>query len=90
MALLSVFKQREVVDAVLKPADEYHSSGLVIDKSALTVARLRKTALIELAEEMGEELSGVRGDATSVIPTWVDSVRQVASKLTKPGGRQVS
>lgn len=63
VALLSVFKQREVVDAVLTPAKKHSSNGLVLDRRALTVAQLRETALISLAEEMGEELSGVRGDA---------------------------
>jgi hypothetical protein len=63
VALLSVFKLPGVVDAVLKPADEHVDKALVIQKSALTVARLRETALITLADQMGEELTGVRGNA---------------------------
>ena len=45
VALLSVFKQREVVDAVLKPADEHTGENLVIGKEALTARQLRETAL---------------------------------------------
>lgn len=63
VALLSVFKQREVVDAALQPEDQHIGEGLVIEKAALTVATLRKTALLKLAEQMGQELSGIRGDA---------------------------
>ena len=58
VALLSVFKLPGVVDAVLTPAAEHIGEGLVIRKGALTVARLRETALIELAEQMRSELSG--------------------------------
>jgi hypothetical protein len=63
VALLSVFKLREVVDALLKPVGDNFGEGLVLNKSALTVGKLRESALIKLAEEMGEELSGLRGDA---------------------------
>ena len=63
VALLSVFKQREVVDTVLTPAKKDIADGRVIKKSGLTVPVLRETALLMLAEQMGGELSGVRGDA---------------------------
>lgn len=83
VALLSVFKLREIVDTVLKPAEEHVSEGLVIHKNALTVARLRKTALITLAEQMGEELSGVRGDALRKSANLSRSDRHI-KRLTEP------
>lgn len=63
VALLSVIRLPEVVDAVLQPEDGHGGTSLVIDKSVLSVSRLRETALIKLAEQMGEELTGIRGDA---------------------------
>ena len=63
VALLSVFKLRSVVDAVFESSKKQAGKGLVIDKRSLTVRQLRESVLLKLAEEMGEELSGLRGDA---------------------------
>ena len=83
VALLSVFQLPEVVDAALKPAKEHVSERLVIDKSALTVPRLRETALMTLAEQMGEELSGVRGDALRKSAKLSRSDKHI-KRLTEP------
>jgi hypothetical protein len=57
VALLSVFALPEVVGAVLdgKPTDR------LIDQKILSKERLLKSVLFGLAEEMGAELSGIRG-----------------------------
>lgn len=60
IALLSVFSQVELVMELLKK-DAKGSAGLT-DKQIEAVA-LRKTALFGLAEQMGDELNAVRGDA---------------------------
>jgi hypothetical protein len=59
VALLSVFALEEVVGAVLdgKPGDT------LIAERALKRERLVDTALLGLADEMGQALSGIRGEA---------------------------
>jgi hypothetical protein len=59
VALLSVFSLEKVVGAVLdgKPSDR------LIDAKFLKRKALMDSALLGLADEMGEELSGIRGDA---------------------------
>jgi hypothetical protein len=59
VALLSVFSLEEVVGAILdgKPTDK------LIDAAALTAEALIDSSLMKLAEEMGQELSGLRGEA---------------------------
>jgi len=68
VALLSVFSLRDVVQAVL----DRHLDGRVrrsgsrdplIDEKHLTVEALRASLLFGLAEEMGQEMSSVRGQA---------------------------
>ncbi|MCB9725553.1 MAG: hypothetical protein H6748_16010 [Spirochaetaceae bacterium] len=67
-ALLSVFSMRDVVAKLLdhglstSGANEDRASGLV-SKKALTRARLKKWVLLGLAEDMGSELSRIRGSA---------------------------
>ena len=56
VALLSVFGLKDVVAALLSTKD-----GRLIDSALLTEARLKETVLFGLADEMGEELSAVRG-----------------------------
>ena len=63
VALLSVFRLHEVVDAMLKLSASGDSDGLVMHRDELTVEKLKKTALVQLAEQMGAELNGVRGNA---------------------------
>jgi len=62
VSLLSVFRLREVVDAMLKLGTNTSGNKLVMSQSELTVDKLKQTALMKLAEEMGEELIGVRGE----------------------------
>jgi hypothetical protein len=62
VALLSVFALPEVVGAII----DLHSAGRrenLIARKDLTPDKLRKSALLGLAEEMGQEMSGVRGGA---------------------------
>lgn len=59
VALLSVLSLEEVVGAILdgKPTDK------LIDAATLTPDALLRSSLLKLAEEMGQELSGIRGQA---------------------------
>lgn len=70
VALLSIFSLPDVVDAVLdlsesssvaQPQDRLDKN--LIHEKFLTNERLRKSALLGLAKQMGTELSGVRGQA---------------------------
>lgn len=58
IALLSVFSLPEVVSHLLAP-----NAGGLLDAKALTPEALQKSALFALADEMGSEISGIRGDA---------------------------
>lgn len=63
VALLSVFRLNEVVDAMLlQSMGEERENRLVLAREELTVARLKQTALMKLAEQMGQALVGVRGE----------------------------
>lgn len=62
IALLSVFSLPEVVGEALDMGAEGRSKHR-ISRSALTPGRLRETALLGLAEQMGSELAAVRGNA---------------------------
>lgn len=59
VALLSVFSLKDIVGAVLdgKPGDR------LIDAKFLTPDALVDSALLGLADEMGQELAGIRGEA---------------------------
>ena len=61
VALLSVFSLKEVVPTLL--GRRSRSSRSTISRSDLTLARLQDSVLVGLAEEMGQALSTVRGDA---------------------------
>jgi hypothetical protein len=61
VALLSVFSLPDVVDACLDLASG--GRGHLIPSSLLTEKVLKESALFALAEEMGSELSAVRGEA---------------------------
>jgi hypothetical protein len=63
VALLSLFRLYEVVDAMLKLSSSSATDSLVMRRNELTAAKLKKTALLQLAKQMGSELNGVRGDA---------------------------
>src|SRR5262249_20181734 len=63
VALLSVFAQPELVIELLRmPATKQRPRGYLRDED-VTAERLRETALFGLAEEMGEEIQAVRGEA---------------------------
>lgn len=59
VALLSVFALPDVVGAALAGA----SDGPLIDQELLAKDKLANTVLFRLADEMGQEMSGVRGSA---------------------------
>lgn len=59
VALLSIFALEEVVSAVLDGEPDEH----LISARRLTRPNLLKSALFGLAEQMGQELSGMRGEA---------------------------
>jgi hypothetical protein len=61
VALLSVFSLPDVVDACLDLASG--GRGHLISSSLLTEKALKESALFGLAEQMGSELSAVRGEA---------------------------
>lgn len=69
VALLSIFSLRDVVKAVIdldrkgSPARSVFKKGRFVRADALTPEKLRNSVLFGLAEEMGQELSGIRGDA---------------------------
>jgi len=68
VALLSVFALKDVVRAALDHGDAAGaaaagSSGRLIASKFLTPERLRRSILFGLAEQMGEEMSAVRGRA---------------------------
>ena len=65
VAILSVLNHRDVVDAVFQHAGRKQNAGagLIMKRSELTATRLRRTALLGLAEEMGSELKAIRGEA---------------------------
>jgi hypothetical protein len=62
IALLSVFSQPELIRKLLLPRSRAGAQGL-IGKAQVTAQALREHALFGLAEQMGEELEGVRGGA---------------------------
>ncbi|MGN7713719.1 hypothetical protein [Agrobacterium radiobacter] len=59
VALLSVFALPDVVGAALDGT----SGGSLIDQELLAKDKLANTVLFRLADEMGQEMSGVRGSA---------------------------
>jgi hypothetical protein len=63
VALLSVFSLPEVVKHLLAPEGEAGDTGRVIKRQALTVEALRQSALFGLADQMGDEIEGLRGGA---------------------------
>jgi hypothetical protein len=63
IALLSVFSQQELLRQLLARATGAGGSSPLVERSALSAERLREHALFGLAEEIGEEIQGVRGHA---------------------------
>jgi hypothetical protein len=62
VALLSVFALRDVVAAIID-LNSPNRNDTLIARTDLTVTKLRESALMGLAKEMGQELSLVRGNA---------------------------
>jgi hypothetical protein len=60
IALLSVFSLPSVVDTLLRASGMVNRSGLIARRD-LTPRALRRSQLLGLADELGEELSGLRG-----------------------------
>jgi hypothetical protein len=64
IALLSVFSQPEVIQQLLSPAGKpAGASPALIPRKDVSAGALRESALFGLAEQMGEEIQGVRGNA---------------------------
>ena len=61
VALLSVFSLTDVVSMLLGPSTSRQSK--LIEQKYLSPEQLRKSVLLGLAEEMGSELSQIRGEA---------------------------
>jgi hypothetical protein len=79
VALLSIFSLRDVVRGVIdlrrKGRGGIFSSSQFVSAAALTPEKLRHTVLLGLAEEMGQELSGVRGNALRRSATLTPNTR---------------
>jgi hypothetical protein len=63
IALLSVFSQPELIRKLLMPPTKTGGARALIGKADVTTPALRKNALFGLAEQMGQEIEGVRGGA---------------------------
>lgn len=61
IALLSVFSQPEVVEHLLLGEHPQGARERFVTRAQVSVEALRKSALFGLADQMGEELEGVRG-----------------------------
>jgi hypothetical protein len=61
VALLSVFSLPEVVEHLLQPRPSARGGAALISREAVTVEALSSSALFGLADQMGEEMEGVRG-----------------------------
>ena len=79
VALLSVFAMPEVVTALLdRPAgdkDGLQAENGLIDKRSVSMEALRTSVLLGLAEQMGQEMASVRGDALRQSVQLTPSVR---------------
>ena len=62
VALLSVFALPDIVAAVIDLSSPKRQEKMIASKD-LTLEKLRRSTLLGLADEMGQELSAVRGDA---------------------------
>lgn len=82
VALLSVFSLKDIVGTLLQP--DFTKTGTtveanLIDAEALKPERLRKSVLLGLADQMGAEMMGVRGDRADALR------RSVNLRKFKPG-----
>lgn len=82
VAILSVFSLKDVVRTILLTRKAQKSLGVVeenhVPVSSLTEKSLKKSVLLGLAEQMGSELSGIRGQALrrsiAILPLLKDQV----------------
>lgn len=82
VALLSVFSLKDIVGTLLQPEFTKTRTTLeasLIDAEALKPERLRKSVLLGLADQMGAEMQGVRGDRADALR------RSVNLQKFKPG-----
>jgi hypothetical protein len=63
IALLSVFSQRELVEELLCLKDKVARKRRTLAPDLVTAKALKASALLGLAEQMGEEMQDARGDA---------------------------
>ena len=70
VALLSVFSLKKIVGMLLGGKDARNPN--LIDPSAITYEKLKKSVLLGLAEEMGKEMSGVRGKRADALRRSVE------------------
>lgn len=69
VALLSVFALKDVVGTLLQPDFKRKRSAEpdLIDSERLTLEKLRESVLLGLADQMGAEMLGVRGDRAAAL-----------------------
>lgn len=70
VALLSVFSLKDVIGCLLQPEFKRRTRSAdsdLIDSSKLKLERLKETVLLGLAEQMGQEMLGVRGDRADAL-----------------------
>src|ERR1700754_1955596 len=82
VALLSVFSLKDVVGTLLKPKFTQTNTSFedgLIDAAALEPEMLRKSVLLGLADQMGAEMLGVRGNRADALR------RSVNLRKFKPG-----
>jgi hypothetical protein len=63
IALLSIFAQQELVQELLRRGRSRRASPEMIYASDVSVNALKKSMLFGLAEQMGQEIEGIRGSA---------------------------
>jgi hypothetical protein len=70
VALLSVFSLKDIVSRLLAPHHAHaggKAAGDLIDPAELTRDKLRSSVLMGLAEQMGQEMAGVRGERADAL-----------------------
>lgn len=73
VALLSIFSLPKIVGMLLGPAaGKSKAAQDVIDPAELTAEKLRRSVLLGMAEELGSEISGVRGNRGTALRRSVE------------------
>src|SRR5687767_15519269 len=70
VALLSVFSLKDVIGSLLQPDYKKRNRSAesdLIDSGLLKLERLKESVLLGLAEQMGQEMLGVRGDRADAL-----------------------